>query len=361
MGMFYLLTLYCFIRGASVEGSGGRGQGSGLRTGSSSFVLPPVAWSVGSVIACLLGMASKEVMVSAPLTVLLYDRTFCTGSFREACRRRYGLYLALAGTWLLLGWLVISTGGRGGTAGFASHFFTWWSYLLTQPGVITHYLRLSLWPSALCLDYDWPAAQTASEVLYPGLLVVGLLGLTAWALVKRPAWGFLGAWFFMILAPTSSFVPISDAAFEHRMYLSLAAVTTALVVGGALAGRWLVHRGKITRPVSQVIGGCLVTFTAFVLGILTFQRNLDYRSDVSIWEDTLAKAPANTRAHAYYSWALADCGRFDEAIAHYQKTFEIAPHSAAPQRYGHNPGQARATRRGHRPVPQGFGTRPRLR
>ena len=78
VGLFYLLTLYCFIRGA-----GGSAR--------------PVCWYAGSALACLLGMASKEVMVSAPLIVLLYDRAFLAGSFREAWRRRWGLYLALAG------------------------------------------------------------------------------------------------------------------------------------------------------------------------------------------------------------------------------------------------------------------------
>ena len=71
-------------------------------------------------LACLLGMASKEVMVSAPLIVLLYDRAFLAGSFREAWRRRYAVYLALACTWLLLGWLVIAAGNRGGSAVSAS-------------------------------------------------------------------------------------------------------------------------------------------------------------------------------------------------------------------------------------------------
>jgi hypothetical protein len=66
MGLFYLLTLYCFIRGAAEEGS---------------------RWYIPCVGACLLGMATKEVMVSAPLVVLLYDRTFVAGSFREASTR----------------------------------------------------------------------------------------------------------------------------------------------------------------------------------------------------------------------------------------------------------------------------------
>ncbi len=192
VGLFYFLTLYLFIRGASVAGSGVRGQGRIL-------ILPPVAWYAGSVLACLLGMASKEVMISAPLVVLLYDRTFCAGSFREAWRRRYGFYLALAGTWLLLGWLVLSTSTLGTAIGPGTQQFTWWSYLLTQPGVIVHYLRLAVWPSELCLDYDWPPASTVAEVLLPATVVAGLFAATVWALLKRSAWGFFGAWFFAVL------------------------------------------------------------------------------------------------------------------------------------------------------------------
>ncbi len=204
MGLFYLLTLYCFIRGASVEGSGVGGQGvggervfsfAGFILHPSSFILPPVAWYAASVLACLLGMATKEVMATAPVIVLLYDRTFLAGSFREAWRRRYGLYLALAATWGVVAALLISTGFYGGSTGFAVEKFTWWSYLLTQPGVVVHYLRLAFWPAGLCLDYDWRPAQTAAGIVLPGILVASLLGLTLWALVKRPAWGFLAPGF----------------------------------------------------------------------------------------------------------------------------------------------------------------------
>ena len=79
VGLFYLLTLYCVIRGATSRRS--------------------MSWYAAAVAACLLGMATKEVMATAPVIVLLYDRTFLAGSFREAWRRRYGLYLALAATW----------------------------------------------------------------------------------------------------------------------------------------------------------------------------------------------------------------------------------------------------------------------
>ena len=96
MGLCYLLTIFCFVR--SIES---------LRSGY---------WLGLSLTACLLGMAAKEVMVSAPLMVFLYDRTFVAGSFGEAWRRRRVYYLGMGATWALLGWLAIGTTGRGGAA-----------------------------------------------------------------------------------------------------------------------------------------------------------------------------------------------------------------------------------------------------
>ncbi len=330
MGLFYLLTLYCFIRcaegdspifasakigtvptirGASVEGSGARGQGSGPDSHPSSFILSPIAWCIGSVTACLLGMATKEVTISAPLIVLLYDRTFCAGSFRGALRRRCGLYLALAGTWILLGWLVLVLSPLGTSTGPGTREFTWQSYLLTQPGVILHYLRLSIWPWPLCLDYEWPAARTVADVLWPAIPVVGLLVLTIRALVKRPAWGFLGAWFFGILALTSSVLPLGQAAFEHRMYLPLAALITAAAATAVLAGRQCVQRGMIPPTRLPVVGALLAGVAAITLSALTFHRNRDFWSDLSIWSDTAVKAPHNFRAFYNLGKSLVEAGR----------------------------------------------------
>ena len=72
-GLFYLLTLYCFIRGASRPPSPGR------RTS---------LWYLAAVVFCFLGIATKEVMVTAPVMVFLYDRTFFASSFRQSLRQR---------------------------------------------------------------------------------------------------------------------------------------------------------------------------------------------------------------------------------------------------------------------------------
>ena len=148
-------------------------------------------WYASAVLACLLGMATKEVMVTAPLVVLLYDRTFLAGSFAEALRRRWGLYLALAATWGLLAYLVVSTGLLGRRAGVRARY-DWWSYACTQPGVILYYLRLCLWPQPLCLDYGWPVATCVRRHPAGGGLSAVLVAATVWGLVRRKAVGFPG-------------------------------------------------------------------------------------------------------------------------------------------------------------------------
>ncbi|HUI05468.1 MAG TPA: tetratricopeptide repeat protein [Verrucomicrobiae bacterium] len=304
MGLFYLLTLYCVIRGAEL----GNGR----------------LWYAAAVIACALGMASKEVMVSAPLMVMLYDRAFLTNSFREGWRRRGPLYLALAGTWILLGFLLVSAGSFAKNAAMNAQVggVTWWQYLATQPGVILHYLRLSVWPYPLLLGHGWPAAKRWTSILPPAVVVAILVAATGWAWRTNPAatsrlgpvWGFVGAWFFLILAPTSSFIPLYDLIYEHRMYLSLAAVVSVVVMGLYS----LVGRRSLVVFVAMAVG----------LGVLTWRRNQDYRSEIAMRFSAVAKLPNDPLARYSLGVALEKTGRTQEAIAQYEQALRINPNIA---------------------------------
>jgi tetratricopeptide (TPR) repeat protein len=298
MGLFYLLTLYCAIRGAESDS--------------------PTIWYVLSTASCLLGMASKEVMVSAPLIVLLYDRTFVTGTFAEAWRRRWRLYLALAATWILLGYLVITTGNRGGSAGTGTGM-AWPAYALTQFWAVGHYLRLSLWPHPLVFDYGTVLANRVGEVL-PGALIVTALLIGALVAVRRwPSVGFLGAWFFAILAPTSSVLPVaSQTIAEHRMYLPLAAVIAMVVVGAFEIGKGLSHRRQ-----AAVLGWVASVSVVVLFTFLTIQRNRDYNSALTIWQDTVEKRPSNPRARNDLGLALVQLGKVQEAIGQYEQALRI--------------------------------------
>jgi tetratricopeptide (TPR) repeat protein len=293
MGLFYLSTLYFFIRGAENQ----RPTGSG--------------WFVLSIVSCFLGMATKEVMVSAPLIVFLYDRTFVAGSFSGAWRERRRIYAGLAATWIILPLLVLSTHGRGGTAGFGSGVSVW-SYALTEFRAITHYLTLSVWPRPLIFDYGTALAPHTVAVLPDALLVAALVALTLWALVKRPVFGFLGAWFLAILAPTSSIVPVaSEPMAEHRMYLAIVPILVLVVAG---IYRWL---GSAALPATLVL--------ATALCAATFARNTTYESDELIWSDTVKKLPANERALNNLGHDLDEEGRTAEAIAQFEQVLRLKP------------------------------------
>ena len=294
MALFYLLTFYAFLR--SVEHGESR------------------LWRALTVVACLAGMATKEVMVSAPLMVLLYDRTFVSGSFAQAWRTRRWLYVALGGTWLVLAGLVTGSSTRGGTAGFGIGI-SGWDYALTQLPAIGHYLRLALWPFPLVLDYGGHLTNPGMlSVVASAILIVALLTWTAIGLYRRSAAGFLGSWFFSILAPTSSIIPLADTMFEHRMYLPLAAVIALI----ALALERLLEKRAVIALMILAVG----------LGLLTARRNEDYRSVIAIWRDTIAKRPDNARAHSILGTVLLLQGQAGEAVPELEEALRLKPDDA---------------------------------
>jgi tetratricopeptide (TPR) repeat protein len=228
----------------------------------------------------------------------------------------------LASSWLLLGYLMAGLRNRGVGYGLG---ITWRSYALTECRAVVQYLRLALWPQTLILDYGFsvptgPLAAVAPFALILAVLATGVL----FALKRCPAIGFVGAWFFVILAPGSSVVPIAGQPMaEHRMYLPLAAVVTLTVVGAVALGKRLLNQQQ------GIMLGCVAGGSvAALLTLLTIQRNRDYGSELLIWQDTVEKRPANARARTHLGIALAHVGRLDDAIGQCKEAVRLNPHYA---------------------------------
>ncbi|MAE60907.1 MAG: hypothetical protein CMJ49_06055 [Planctomycetaceae bacterium] len=284
MGLFYLLTLYCVVRAWE-----GRGRW---------------AWGAAAIVACGLGMGSKEVMFSAPLAALLLDRAMQSGSFGRALPARGWLYAGLAATWLILAGLLLwvppsdSQGFGKGVAGM--------HYLQTQAGIILHYIRLCFIPHPLSLFYeDWPVVARFGDA-WPWMLMVASLAALALALSwRRPAIGVAALAFFVILAPTSSFFPITtEFAAERRMYLPLACVIVLVVFGIDSALMRAGSRRESLRGFAGAAWGIVVVG----LIVQTQMRARDYRDLVALGASSVANRPESLQAHRLYARALHDLG-----------------------------------------------------
>lgn len=283
MGLCYLATLYAWCRG----------------------------WRWRAVAACACGMAAKEVMVTAPVLVLLYDRAFLSDSFRAAFARRRGGYLGLAATWLLLALFMTAFPIRDRAVGWSAGI-TVMRYAATEAVTVLRYLGLAVWPHPLVFDYG-PAAFVGWGTAWPAavVLVGALTGICVlWRRSPERAFPFVAV--FVLLAPTSSVVPIAlQPVAESRMYLPLAAVIAFGVVGAYRLGA----RGRL--------GVGLGLSTAAALGVATVARNATYRSAVGLWRDTVAKAPNNPRAHDSLGTTLQAAGDHAGAMAEFATALRV--------------------------------------
>ncbi len=274
MGLFYFFTFYAWLRGAQQSAS---------------------SWFVAGLTSFALSCGCKEVALTLPVLLVLFDRIFLANSWRELIRSRalpYGVLLVIWAIALVPVMLMTMGGGNDMGVGFGIKATTPFEYLLTQSEVILHYVRQAIWPTRQVLDYiDWPIASSLSEVLPAFLLVSALLIASLVLLVLWPPVGFLGFWFFAILAPTSSIVPIIDPVFEHRMYLSLAAI----IVGMVFAFDSMIRMTAWTTQKQAMISMALLMLVAFLFTAKTVQRNNAYHSHFELLKEDLVRRPNNLR------------------------------------------------------------------
>jgi tetratricopeptide (TPR) repeat protein len=317
---FYLATLYCSLRYWAAMRADAAGRGGSRRR---------VVWLVLAVLACLAGMASKEMMVTAPVVVLLFERTFVAGSFGQALRRSWPLYVGLAATWGLLLALNVS-GPRSASAGFNLGVggYAWW---LTQAKVLLMYLKLVVWPWPLLIHYQFEYVRSLADAwmyLIPALLLVIGSAILVWR--NRPI-GFAGAWVFAILSPTLVVPIVTEVAAERRMYLPLAAIIVLAVIGvcwvtEAIRGRraddsdWSLAANL--RPAAGLLP---LLVLAVVYGLLSANRVQAYHSERTLWEEVLRFYPRNPMAQYNRGVWLAERGELPEAVEAFKTTLEHAP------------------------------------
>jgi protein O-mannosyl-transferase len=296
MGLFYLATMYAAIRYWTAEGRAAR-----------------CGWLILATACGVLGALSKEMMASVPAVALLYERTFVSGSFWQAVRRSWPLYLGLIVSWIPQ--VVINYHGpRTPSAGFdlGLPVYMWW---YTEAEVLLLYLKLTFWPWPLVIHYEIPYKETLA-VAWPWLLPVALLILATLVLVaKRTSAGFVAATVFIVLSPTLLVPLVSEIVAERRMYVPLAAIVPLVIVGvfdvARRAGTTFLPRSA-RRPLFLTIATTTALATLFVL--LDVRRLESYVDARTMLEETLVHEPDDLSVLINLGITMAKAGELSGAM-----------------------------------------------
>lgn len=300
--LLYLLSACCYLKGrlSAHHPPGSRG------------------WFLLSAASAALGMLTKEEAFTLPAALVLIESLFFrppAGEKTSGLKRGLPPRIYLGGMFLL-GFLLMAVLSFNIPAMLLEdrHLgITSGKYLLTQFRVVMVYLGLLFFPAGQNLDYDFPLSTTLWDA--PTLFsLAGLLALLAAGLAlarRHPLAGFGILWFFLTLSVTSSFVPIRDVIFEHRLYLPSVGFVTALCAS------------VLSLPGNRRAGVMALIAVIAVFSTLTYRRNAVWADDVMLWEDTVQKSPAKSRPHANLGMAYANRGQYDKAVAEYHRALEL--------------------------------------
>lgn len=334
---FYLAAVISYVKARLVMVASdkrlpvtGETIATGNNTAGQSWRM--IGW-FGLALACaLLAMRTKEIAATLPLVILTYEFFFFGAS-----ERKNRLLLIAPILMILVIFISPVLFGKPMTeilsaADQQTRLQTMMpraDYLLTQFSVIATYLRLLVLPINQNLDYDYPVFSSflTPQVMVGFLLISALLILAVWLyrksdtqalnsdqppstvhLYRLIAFGI--CWFFITLLVESSFIPIIDVIFEHRLYLPTIGIFIAVAAGGALL---------MKRLPSFMYGWVIAATIILIFTGATHLRNRVWQTSFSLWSDVAAKSPGKDRVHDNLGQALSAQGLVEEAVEEFKK------------------------------------------
>ncbi len=277
-------------------------------------------WHAATVGCCLLAIAAKPTAACGPALLLAVDAFILTGSLVATLRLRWLLHGALWATTLVLLPLgvvrgVFANGAGNAGAGLRVAGTSPLQYAATQVRAVGLYMGEVVCPSLMSIDHG------AEELVAPWTLAVGvatlalLTVLVVVALARKQWWGVLPVCFVLLLAPSSSFVPLADVAADHRMYLPLVIVMAGIV--SIAAAFWSFAQRRSSRIGHWMSVGMAVLLVVVVTmeTIGTSLRNQDYADPLLLWNQVIARRPEHVRARINRAGLLMQRGRNDDAQA----------------------------------------------
>jgi len=274
------------------------------------------SWTVAAAVLGLfaLGILAKQDVIALPALLLLTDYWWNPRFSFQGIRSNWKLYLPLflgAVTVVATSWKIIMTAE---TAGFGLKDFTWYQYFFTQCRALFVYLGMFLLPANLTADWDFAISRNILDHgALAGFMVLLAMAGAAWHDRRRfplASFGFF-AW-LVLMAPTSSILPIKDAIAERRLYFGMLGLLLILVD--------FLGRLKLDRKVLAT--ACLIV--ALIAAGATRARAAVWADPIVLWEDTARKSPHKWRVRFQLAATYLFAGQFDRAAAEFAQAAPLA-------------------------------------
>ncbi len=317
-GLFYISALYCWVRYREVAGcrKNESVSGSSEHSASNGFRGFPATYYILSLFVFLLGVLSKEVVVTLPLALCLYDILF-----RRTLLHSWRTYMAYIPFILLIpiALVVRSVYEGGGIIPFIRRDIA--TQMFTGIPVLTGYLKLMFLPSGLNVAHDVEIYNTpfALSVIISAVILLLYIINAVYLGIRREAelrlLSFFMIWYFISLL-IIIIMPLNRMMQENRGYISGAvfAMFLGVVIWGIAYNR---NRQKIAY-------GILV-FLMIIYGVGTVYRNAVWKSNVTLWTDAMNKSPYEPLTYNNLSVALKDSGEYEKAKGVLYRGLRLSP------------------------------------
>ncbi len=277
---------------------------------------------ISSLMMVILAMFTKENAITLPLMILIYESIFLKTKKNLDWKylAPFLLTLCIIPLTFLLSKSEIFQDHHGNLQ-IPGGVITPLHYFLTEFRVMITYIRLCLFPFNQTMDYDYPIFKSVFElpVFFSILFLISILYGAKRLLPKYRLISFSIFWFFLTLAiPESSFWEMGDVILEYRLYLPLAGFSLFLVS----SAYYLLEKNSI-RTMTIVLLGILAGYS-----LLTYQRNMVWKDEFTLWDDAVKKSPHKARAYNNRGSSYSLQGNLMAAMSDYTKAIELFPDDA---------------------------------
>lgn len=294
---------------------------------------PSPLFYTASCLCFVLALFSKEMAITLPLVLILYDFCFHRFTFKtKHFWKRYLIYFLLASVYLFGKFTVFKPlnlvlQGVISPLKYEYPGGNFYTMVLTMSKAVLYYIKLLFFPTKLSVHYVFPIAQSLFE---PSVIIsIGFLFIIFFVAIKLlksfPAISFTIFYFFLTLLPVSNIIPFGPVIQERYLYFSTFGfcLFSALICAKTLNSLPRRQAGAKAQKKIRRFGGYFCIFSVLALySLRTINRNRDWENNLTLWSKVLRIYPNSGQALFVLANEYSLRGEKGKAIAFYQKSLE---------------------------------------